>query len=371
MIHNINKVIALKKYLLLLLIIIPFKVNAISASSYIVMDYNSNRILEGSNINDKRLIASTTKIMTCIIALENSDIKQEVEISSDVLKSYGSGIYVEVGEKITLEDLLYGLMLRSGNDAAIEIARVVSNSMDEFVKIMNDKAQELKMNDTLFVNSSGLEDNQGNGNKSSAYDMALLMSYALKNDKFKEIISTKQKIVKTNYKTYDWYNKNDLLFNYKYCIGGKTGYTKKAKRTLVSASTKDGKTIIIVTLNDPNDFNDHKNLYEKNFKKYNLVTILNKDLFNIKDVKYNGKVYIKEDFKMLLTKEEEDIVSIDYEMRKNGNYNDEDIIGIAYIKLNNEEINKVDIYLDTNNNKNIKKEKNWFLKLIDFIIFWR
>lgn len=356
---------------ILLLIIIPFKVKAISASSYIVMDYNSNRVLEGSNINDKKLIASITKIMTCIIALENSDINQEVEVSSEVLKSYGSGIYIEIGEKLTLEDLLYGLMLRSGNDAALEIARVVSKSQEEFVKLMNLKAKDLGMNNTLFINDSGLEDNKGDGNKSSSYDMAILMSYALKNDKFKEIISTKRKIVKSSHKTYDWYNKNKLLTDYKYCIGGKTGFTKKARRTLVTAASKDDKTIIIVTLNDPNDFSNHKNLYESSFKKYNLITILNKDLFNLKDVDYNGRVYIKDDFKMLLTKSEENKITIDYEMKKNGSYNDEDVVGIAHIKLNNNEINTVAIYLDTNNKKNIKKEKNWFLKLIDYIIFWR
>ena len=356
---------------LLIILIIPIKISALSASSYVVMDAASNRVLEGSNINDKRLIASITKIMTCIIALENSDINQEVEVSNDVLKSYGSGIYIEVGEKLKLEDLLYGLMLRSGNDAAIEIARVVSNSMDEFVNLMNLKAKDIGMNDTLFINNHGLEDNKGNGNKSTSYDMAILMSYALKNDKFNEIIGTKRKVVKSSYKTYDWYNKNKLLQDYKYCIGGKTGFTKKARRTLVTAARKDDKTIIIVTLNDPNDFLNHKNLYEENFKKYNLVTILNKNLFSLKDVKYNGNIYIKDDFKMLLQKNEEDNILVDYEMKENGNYNDEDIVGQAHIKLNNKEINKVDIYLDTNNNKNVKKEKNWFLKLIDFIIFWR
>ena len=360
-----------KAIILLILLIIPIKINALSASSYIVMDALSNRILEGSNYNDKRLIASITKIMTCIITLENSDIKQEVEVSTDVLKAYGSAIYIEVGEKITLEDLLYGLMLRSGNDAAMEIARVVSSSQEEFVNLMNAKAQDLSMNDTLFINNHGLEDKDGNGNKSTAYDMAILMSYALKNDKFREIVSTKRKVVKSSYKTYDWYNKNKLLNDYKYTIGGKTGFTKKARRTLVTAAKKDDKTIIIVTLNDPNDFLNHKNLYEENFKKYNLVTILNKDLFSIKDVKYNGNVYIKDDFKMLLQKNEENKVSIDYEMKKNGSYNDEDIVGVAHIKLNNKEINTINIYLDTNNQKNIKKEKNWFSKLLDFIIFWR
>ena len=362
----------MKKFILLIFfLIIPIKINALSASSYVVMDASSNRVLEGKNIDDKRLIASTTKIMTCIIALENSNIYQEVEVSNEVLKAYGSAIYIEVGEKLTLENLLYGLMLRSGNDAAIEIARLVSNNQEEFAKLMNNKAKEIGMNNTLFINSSGLEDNKGNGNISSAHDMAILMSYALKNDKFKEIISTKKKVVKSSYKTYEWQNKNDLLFNYKYCIGGKTGYTKKARRTLVTAATKDDKTIIIVTLNDPNDFVHHKNLYEKIFKKYNLVKILNKDTFNVKDVKYNGKVYIKEDYKIMLTKDEEEKISINYEMKKDGSYNDEDIVGIAHINLNNKEVGKVDIFLDTNNQKNIKKEKNWFLKLIDFIIFWR
>ena len=360
----------MKKLLFLILLIIPIKVYALP-SSYIVMDYNSSRVLEGSIINEQKLIASTTKIMTCIIALENSDITKEITVSNDVLKAYGSAIYIEPQEKLTLEDLLYGLMLRSGNDAAIEIANNVSNNMDEFVNLMNNKAKEIGMNNTIFINNHGLEDNNGNGNLSTPYDMALLMRYALNNNKFKEIINTKRKVVKSSYKTYEWYNKNRLLNEYKYTIGGKTGFTKKAKRTLVTAASKDNKTLIIVTLNDPNDFIDHKNLYEQNFKKYNLVTILNKDLFNLRDIKYNGKVYIKDDFKMLLKKDEEDKVSIDYEMNGSGNYNDEDIIGIAHIKLNNKEINKVNIYLDTNNNKNVKKEKNWFFKLIDFIIFWR
>ena len=358
------------KKILLFLIILIIPIN-VTATSYIVMDASSNRVLEGTNINEKHLIASITKIMTSVIALENSDINQEVEVSSDVLKAYGSAIYIEVGEKLTLEDLLYGLMLRSGNDAAIEIAKVVSNSMDEFVKKMNEKAQELGMNNTIFINNHGLEDKDGNGNLSTSYDMAILMSYALKNDKFREIISTKRKVVKSSNKTYDWYNKNKLLMDYKYCIGGKTGFTKKARRTLVTAANKDNKEIIVVTLNDPNDFLNHKALYEENFKKYNLVTILNKNAFKLENVNYNGRIYIKDDFKMLLTKEEENNISIDYEMIPNGRYNDEEKVGIAHIKLNDEEIGTKNIYLDVNNKKEITNKNNWFQRLIDFIIFWR
>ena len=353
----------MKKILLLLLIIIPFKVHA----SYIVMDASSNRVLEGNNIHEKKLIASTTKIMTCIIALEKSNIDKEIEVDKDVLKAYGSAIYIEMGEHLTIKDLLYGLMLRSGNDAAIEIANNVSSSMEEFVKLMNNKAKELNMKDTIFINSSGLENSEGNGNISTPYDMALLMSYALKNETFKEIINTKKYTLKTNYKTYIWHNKNKLLYDYKYCIGGKTGYTKKAKRTLVTSAKKDNKELIVVTLNDPNDFKNHASYYENNFKKYNLITILNKNNFHIPNLNLPGNIYIKDDFKMLLTKKEESNITIKYDINKLDNYNNDDLIGYAIIHLNNKEINRVPIYIAKYSINN----KSWLSKIIDFIIFWR
>ena len=358
----------MKKIIILFLIIIPFRVNAISASSYVVIDANSKRVLEGSNINTKKLIASTTKIMTAIIALENSDINKDIEVSNEVLKAYGSAIYIEVGERLKLIDLLYGLMLRSGNDAAIEIAQNVSNSMDEFVKLMNDKAKSIGMNDTLFINNHGLEDNNGNGNISTAYDMALLMQYALNNEKFKEIIKTPKYTIKSSYKTYIWYNKNKLLNEYKYCIGGKTGFTKKARRTLVTASYKDGKTLIVVTLNDPNNFSNHKRLYEENFNKYNIKTILKKGSFKIDNNSYNGDLYIKEDIKMLLTSDEEKKVNIDYILNSNIIPEDNKQIGIIKVKLDNKDIMEVPIFIKL---KNEIIKKNWLQKLIDFIIFWK
>lgn len=361
----------MKKIFLILLIFIPIKIYALSASSYVVMDYDSARVIEGSNIDNKKLIASTTKIMTAIIALENADINQEVEVSSDVLKAYGSAIYIEVGEKLTLKDLLYGLILRSGNDAAIEIARVVSGSMDDFVKLMNEKAIELDMKNTLFINNHGLEDNQGNGNISSAFDMALLMRYALNNDVFKKITSTKRYTVKSSYKTYDWYNKNRLLNEYKYCIGGKTGFTKKARRTLVTAASKDNKTLIIVTLNDPNDFTNHKNLYEENFKKYDLVKILNKNTFKIDNVNYKGNLYIKDDYKILLTKDEVNKIEINYELNEANNYKNNDEIGYALIKLDNKILGKVPIYISTIKEEINEDNKSWLSKFLDFIFFWR
>ena len=355
----------MKKIIILLLIIIPIKVSALS--SYVVMDYDSKRVLEGKNINSKMLIASTTKIMSAVIALENADIKSEVTVSNDVLKAYGSAIYIEVGEKLTLEDLLYGLMLRSGNDAAIEIARVVAGSMDNFVKLMNEKARSIGMTNTLFINNHGLEDSNDNGNMSTSYDMALLMAYALKNETFKKIINTKERVVKTNYKTYVWKNKNKLLSSYKYTIGGKTGFTKKAKRTLVTAAKKGNKTIIVVTLNDPNDFLNHKKYYENNFKKYNLVRVINKNDFKIDNVLYDGNLYIKEDYKMLLTKDEEKKINIEYDISNASNFSDGEKIGDIIVKLDNKEISREDIFIRKQNDN----KKNWFQKLIDTIIFWR
>ena len=189
-------------FLVLFLFWFPVKVEAISAESYVVMDYDSGRVLMSQNATREKLIASTTKIMTAIIALENGDIASVRKVGEEVLKAYGSAIYLSLDEEITLKDLLYGLMLRSGNDAAIEIAYHISGDMESFVALMNEKAYSLGMSQTHFINNHGLEDENGNGNTSTAYDMALLMRYALKNETFREIIGTKTYEAKTTGKTY-------------------------------------------------------------------------------------------------------------------------------------------------------------------------
>ena len=353
----------MKKLVLFICLIFPFKIMALSAASYVVMDGYSGRVLVGDNINEKKLIASTTKIMTAVIAIEKGDIDSEVTIDKDVLKAYGSAIYIEIGEKLKLSDLLYGLMLRSGNDAAIEIANNVAGSMTNFVQLMNDKAQDLGMMNTHFVNNNGLEEKDSE-NISTSYDMALLMRYAIDNDTFKKIVGTKEYVVKSSYKTYEWHNKNRLLTEYKYTIGGKTGFTEKARRTLVTAALKDNKLLIVVTLNDPDDFNDHKKLYETNFNKYNLVTVLKKDSFKVPD--YNGKSYIDKDYKILLTKDEEEKLVINYELNDKS---ENDKLGNALIQIDDRTIEKISIYKSPQNNNS--KTKNWFEKFLDFLMFWK
>ena len=340
----------MKKIILILLLLIPINVFSLSAKSVTVMDMDTKRVLYSYNQHEKRLIASISKIMTSLVTLNNSNIKDIVTIDESVLKSYGSGIYVEVGEEMSLEDLLYGLMLRSGNDAAIQIANYVGGSMEGFVTLMNDTAKSIGMKNTTFINSSGLENDKGMGNMSTSYDMALLMSEAMKNETFKTIVGTKEKLVKTNYKTYLWYNKNKLLKNYEYCTGGKTGFTEKARRTLVTTATKDNMNLVVVTLNDPNDFKDHEDLYNEYFEKYNSFKVLDKkEKFN------NKNYYIKNDRYLTLTKNEYKRLKKDTVIYKE---NVSDIVGYTNVKLDNKVLLKEYIYLKKEQ-KQKKEEKLW------------
>ncbi|MEG2245323.1 MAG: D-alanyl-D-alanine carboxypeptidase, partial [Erysipelotrichaceae bacterium] len=171
-------------------------------------------IIESKNEHLQKSVASTSKIMSAIIALEQGELKDEIKVSSHILDAYGSSIYLKVNQKISLKSLLYGLLLRSGNDAAIEIAYHISGSEKNFVKEMNKIANEIGMLNTQFHNSSGIDD-QGKGNLSTAYDMAILMSYAMKNKNFRNITSAKYYQEKDN----KWKNKNRLLFDFPFVNG--------------------------------------------------------------------------------------------------------------------------------------------------------
>lgn len=349
----------MKKIIFILLILFPLKVIGLSASSVTIMDMDTKRVLYGYNQNDVRLIASISKIMTSLVTINNSNIKDIVKIDESVLKSYGSGIYVEVGEKMKLEDLLYGLMLRSGNDAAIQIANYVGGSMDGFVQLMNETANSLGMKKTKFINSSGLENEDGIGNMSTSYDMAILMSEAMKNETFKTIVGTKERLVKTNYKTYLWHNKNKLLKTYEYCTGGKTGFTEKARRTLVTTASKDNMNLVVVTLNDPNDFKDHNDLYEKYFKKYKSFKVLDKN-----EKFENSNYYIKDNKYLTLTNDEYKKIKKEVIIYEE---NVSDIVGYINIKLDNKVLLKEYIYQTSKKQKTTeKKDLSFWKKIIQF-----
>lgn len=232
------------------------------ASCAILMDAESGRVLYGQNIHEPRLIASITKLMTALVAAEQGgDLDQTVTVKAEWLGSEGSSIYLAAGEQITLRALLYGLLLQSGNDAAMVIACHVAGDMDGFVAMMNERAAQLGMKNSSFANPSGLNDDN---HYSTAYDMALLARACLDNETVAEICATRSITVGTR----TFVNHNKLLHRYEGCVGMKTGFTEKAGRTLVSAATRDGQTLICVTLNDGDDWNDHAKLLDYGFAAY-------------------------------------------------------------------------------------------------------
>lgn len=281
-------------FLCFLLCIVQVRAVNFQGKAYIVMESTHQNVLEGKNTEYVQSVASISKIMTAIVAIENGNLDDEYEIGEEVNEAWGSGIYIHIGDRINLRDLLHGLLLRSGNDAANVIAKNVGGSIEEFVEMMNQKAQELHMTKTHFSNPTGL-DEEDNGNQSCIYDMALLMAYCSQNPIFNDIV------MKETYHREDgggtWHNKNRLLNEYEYCVGGKTGYTKKAKRTLVTRAIKDDISLIIVTFNCGNDFEFHQQKYEECFEKYQNVLVLSKGIYQYhghsflidQDIYYCGK----------------------------------------------------------------------------------
>ncbi len=350
-----------KIIVLFFLFCIPFSIKAIgtSATSAILMDQDSGRILYTENIHEVRSVASISKVMTAILAVESGKLKNKVTIGDEISGAHGSGIYIKKGEVLTLEDLVYGLMLRSGNDASLAIAHYVAGSVDEFVNQMNQKAVELGMKDTTFYNPNGLDDEE-EGNYSTAHDMAILMSYAMQNSEFAKITGTNKYKLKTNMNTYIWYNKNKLLSQYKYTTGGKTGFTKKARRTLVTSASKDNLNLVVVTLNDGNDFLDHKNLFEYGFSNYKNYQVLKKGTLEIEDEYYkNYKVYIKSNISYPLQESEKDTLNIEYQFIKNKIIKEETEIGTIYLYLGDKEVRTEPIYASQPE----KPKKGFFTKL--------
>ena len=257
-------------YILCFVFLSPFCAFAneieLSAQSAIAIDAYTKTVLYEKNANAERAIASTTKIMTCLLACESNRLDEVVVINKNMLNGCeGSMIYLSSGDRITLYDLVCGAMIASGNDAANAIAFFLAGSAKSFAKMMNDRALTLGMNSTKFVTPSGLDKG---GNHSTAYDMALLSAFALQNKTLMGIASMKSAQISINNKKQTIYNHNKLLSYSEDFIGLKTGYTKKAGRCLVSAYKYGGSIIICVTLNADDDWQDHKTLVNYTKKCY-------------------------------------------------------------------------------------------------------
>lgn len=241
----------------------PARAVGTSATAAILMDAESGRVLYEQNADRELLIASTTKIMTALAALREGDLSEVVTVSREAAYTEGSSMYLKEGERLTLETLLYGLMLCSGNDAAVAIAEHISGSQAGFAQLMNGIARELGMEHTSFANPNGLD---AEDHYSTARDMAVLACAAMENETLARIVSTRTVTIGGRTMT----NHNKLLRYMEGCVGLKTGYTRAAGRTLVSCAERNGQRLVAVTLQDGNDWADHQSLYEYGFSTYPL-----------------------------------------------------------------------------------------------------
>ena len=239
---------------------------SLSAKSAILINALTNEVIYEKNAYEKRGMASTTKIMTALLTIERGNLHKTYVAKEEDVRIEGTSIGLKEGDRITLDTLVQGMLLESGNDAANVSARVIGKSREKFVSLMNQKAKEIGMEDTQFKNPSGLTEE---GHFSTAYDMALLGSFAIKNKQFRDICSLSSIRVSYGNPEYQrtFKNHNKLLNSVEGAFGIKTGFTKASGRCLVSAAERDGVTLVAVTLSAPDDWNDHKKLFEYGFEK--------------------------------------------------------------------------------------------------------
>ncbi len=253
--------------LLAAVLLLPISAGAISAQKAILVDANTGRVLYEKAADSRSLIASTTKIMTALVVCEQCNVLDRMRIPKEAVGIEGSSIYLREGEVLTVQELLYGLMLHSGNDAAVALAIYCGGTVEGFAQLMNDKARQLGMTGTHFENPNGLD---SPGHYSTARDLATLAAYAMKNPVFAQTVSTKQLKIGQRFLT----NHNKLLWRLEGTDGVKTGFTKAAGRILVSSAVRDGRRLVCVTINDGNDWQDHAALINDGFSRYTVQQII-------------------------------------------------------------------------------------------------
>lgn len=283
--------------------------DVLSARSLALYDPQREVFLLKKNENARLGMASTTKIMTALIALESLPCDRLIAADKDSVGIEGSSIYLAEGEILTAEDLIYALMLSSANDAALVLAKEIAGSAEAFSDRMNEYALQLGLSDTHFSNPHGLDSQD---HYTSAHDLAIITAKALKNEKFREIVSTKRKTVESSDRTRTLVNHNKLLSSYEGCIGIKTGYTKSTGRSLVSAANRDGYELIAVTIDAPDDWRDHRAMLDFGFSKYEAITLATENEYSytlpiIGSDKSNIKITNSESALLILEKGSENI----------------------------------------------------------------
>lgn len=248
-------------------VFLPLQTDAVSAKRAYVLDALSGRVLYEKDPDARSLIASTTKIMTALIICEQCNVLDRMRIPKEAVGIEGSSMYLREGEVLTLQELLYGLMLQSGNDAAVALAIYCGGTVEGFAELMNDKARNLGLHSTHFENPNGLD---SPGHYSTARDLAKLAAYAMENPIFQKTVSTKSLMLGQRYLT----NHNKLLWRVEGADGVKTGYTKAAGRILVSSATRNDRRLVAVTIDAPDDWNDHAALLEEGFSRYSVKQVV-------------------------------------------------------------------------------------------------
>ena len=283
-----------------------------SAQAAVLMEAGTYRVLYEKNPHKQLPMASTTKIMTAILAIENGDLDSIVTVSENASGIEGSSIWLEVGEQIKLEDMLYGLMLSSGNDAAVAVAEHIGGSVEEFVRMMNEKAEEIGAHNTHFVNPNGLP---ADDHYTTAYDLALMSCYAMNNPTFRTIVGTETHEVPWEGHEYNRFlrNKNKILWQYEGGNGVKTGYTKAAGRCLSAGALRDGMQLVATALNAPDMFEDCKAMLDYGFANYKNYQVIDQTKDQVTTNVLNGRessviLAPKEDISLPLTEEEYNMV---------------------------------------------------------------
>lgn len=312
-----------------------------------VIDVDSGRVLYSYNENEKLPMASTTKIITAITVIENADINKVIEVTSKTTGTEGSSVYLKVGDRFTIKDLLYGLMLRSGNDCAETLAVAVSGDIESFCELMRCTAEKCGAGNSSFKNPHGLPAAE---HYTTALDLCRITAYALKNPIFSEIVSTKVYTAEelTHGEKRVWHNKNKLLFRFDGADGVKTGYTKEAGRCFVGSATKNGMRIVAAVLDSPQMFERSEELLTEAFNKYKTIKIVDSDRFDYvllspeKDKSY--KLRIKDSFSYPVSTEDKIKVIQELPDNLSGNVKNGQIVGKIKIYCSKQLIFSQDIY---------------------------
>lgn len=343
-------------------LLLPCRAQAISAQKAILMDAETGRVIYEKDAYSRSLIASTTKIMTALVVCEQCNVLDRMRIPQEAVGIEGSSMYLKAGEVLTVQELLYGLMLQSGNDAAVALAIYCSGTVEGFVQLMNDKAYRLGLTGTNFENPNGLD---SPNHYSTARDLAVLTAYAMQNPIFAQTVSTKSvRVGERNLQ-----NHNKLLWRLDGADGVKTGFTKAAGRILVSSARRDGRRLICVTINDGNDWADHQLLLEDGFGRYEKKRIVCAgDILGERAVVGGDSDVVQlvaaEDFFFALTEQEvpqivQSGAEFDYAPVVQGSD-----AGFAYILLGEKTIGKVQlVYAQTVEQEQQPEKKNFWRKL--------